>query len=154
MAFKLNISEKKGNTYHIELENEELNGKSLHDKIDGKELNSDFQGYEFEITGASDKAGFPSLEQVEGISLKKILLKYGKGMHKRSKKEGKKKRSNPKPKGLRLRKTVRGKVISPDVIQINLKVIKEGNKKLSEIFPDQCQPKQKPQEQKPEELSS
>ena len=40
-----------------------------------------------------------------------------------------------------MRKTVRGKVISPAVVQINLKILKEGNKKLSEMFPEQNQPK-------------
>ena len=53
------------------------------------------------------------------------------------KKEGKKKRSNPTPGGLRLRKTVRGKIISNAIVQINLKPTKEGSKKLSEIFADQ-----------------
>ena len=108
-----------------------------------------FSGYEFEITGASDSAGFTAHESVPGIGLKRILLTYGKAMHKRPRREGKKKVSNPKPKGLRLRKTVRGKVISPDIVQINLKVVKEGGKKLSEIFPDQNKPKEK--EEKKEE---
>ena len=57
----------------------------------------------------------------------------------------KKKNSRPK-KGMRLRKTVRGKVISPSIIQINLKIIKEGNKKLSEIFPDQVKDEASPEE--------
>ena len=62
-------------------------------------------------------------EKIEGIGLGKLLLGYGRGMKKRPKKEGKTKRSTPKPKGLRLRKTVRGKIISPAIIQINLKTI-------------------------------
>ena len=33
-----------------------------------------------------------------------------------------------------MRKTVRGKVISPEIIQINTKVVKEGAKKLEEVF--------------------
>ena len=150
MAFKINIAEKNGKTYHLELESEELIGKELHDKLKGKDINSNLEGYEFEITGASDSAGFTSLEGIEGTGLKKVLLGYGKGMHKRPRREGKKKVSNFKPKGLRMRKTVRGKVISPAVVQINLKILKEGNKKLSEIFPEQNQPKEK-KETKPAE---
>ncbi len=134
MTFKINISEKTGKTYKLETEAESLIGKELHDKVNGKEINSDLEGYEFEITGASDKAGFPSLKEVEGLGLKKILLSFGKGMKKRPKKEGKKKRSKNRPKGLRLRKTVRGKTISEAIVQINLKVLKEGKKKLEEIF--------------------
>jgi small subunit ribosomal protein S6e len=136
MPFKINIGTKQGKTYKFETESEELVGKALGDKLAGKELNKDFEGYEFEIKGTSDKSGFTSMADVEGIGLKKVLLTYGKGMHKRAKREGKRKRSNPTPGGLRLRKTVRGKVISPAITQINLKLIKEGPKKLSEIFPE------------------
>lgn len=143
MSFKINISEKSGKTYKIETESEELTGKELHDKIQGKDIHQNLSGYEFEITGASDKAGFPSLENSPGIGFTRLLLGYGKGMHIRPRKEGKKKRSNMKPKGLRLRKTVRGRVISSDIIQINLKVLKEGSKPLSEIFPEQNLPKEK-----------
>ena len=141
--FKINISEKTGKTYKLELESEEIIGKELHDKISGKLLTPELEGYEFEITGASDNAGFTAHKNVPGTSLKKLLLTYGKAMHKRPRREGKKKISNPKPKGLRLRKTVRGKVISPEIVQINLKVLKEGSKKLSDIFPEQNQPKAK-----------
>ena len=153
MTFKINISEKSGNTYHLESDSEELMGKELHNKIEGKDISADLSGYEFEITGASDNAGFTAIENVEGTGLKKVLLGYGKGLHKRPRREGKKKISNPKPKGLRMRKTVRGKVISPAIVQINLKILKEGNKKLSEIFPDQnkkAEPEAKPEEQKTE----
>jgi ribosomal protein S6E (S10) len=137
MPFKINIGTKEGKTYKLEIESEELVGKSLGDKMPGKDLSKDFEGYEFEITGTSDKSGFTSMKDVEGIGLKKVLLTYGKSMHKRSKREGKRKRSNPTPGGLRLRKTVRGKVISPSITQINLKLIKEGSKKLKEIFPEE-----------------
>jgi len=143
MPFKINISSKDGKTYKLELESEELMGKQLKDKVEGKDLNSDLSGYEFEITGTSDKAGFPSSEKIEGIGLKKLLLTYGRGMHKRPKKEGKRKRSNPRPKGLRLRKTMRGKVISGDIVQINMKVLKQGSKSLTELFPEQNKPKEK-----------
>ena len=136
MAFKLNISTKDGKTYHTELESEELIGKELKNKVEGKDIGTDFNGYEFEITGASDLAGFPSLDSVEGIALKRVLLKYGKGLHKRPK-GLKKKTSKLKPEGLRMRKTIRGKVISPANVQINLKVLKSGHKSLSDIFPEQ-----------------
>lgn len=141
--FKINISEKNGKTYKVETEAQELIGKSLNDKVSGKEIAPELTGYEFEITGTSDKSGFTSMKEVDGIGLKKVLLTYGKGMHKRSKREGKKKRSNPTPKGLRLRKTVRGKIISEIITQINLKTIKEGSKKLSELYPEQNQPREK-----------
>lgn len=142
MPLKINISEKSGKTYKTEVETEELFGKELHNAVPGKDISPELEGYEFEITGASDSSGFTSHEDVPGMGLKKLLLTYGKAMHKRPRREGKKKVSNPKPHGLRLRRTVRGKVMSPDIVQINLKVLKHGSKKLSEIFPDQNKPKE------------
>lgn len=138
--FKINLGTKDGTTYKIESEAPGLVEKSLNDKVHGREVSPELEGYEFEIKGASDSSGFTAMENVEGIGLKRVLLKYGKAMHKKPK--GNKKKST-KPKGLRLRKTVRGKVISPTIVQINLKTIKEGAKKLSEIFPEQNQPKKK-----------
>ena len=76
----------------------------------------------------------------EGIGLKRIMLTKGWGMRE-------------KTKGLRKRKTVRGKTISDKTVQVNIKVVKEGNKKLAEIFPEQNKPKektQKPAEEKSE----
>lgn len=136
MTFKINIGTKEGKTYKLEVDSEELMEKSLGDNVSGKDIYPELEGYEFKITGTSDSSGFSSREDVEGIGLKKVLLTYGKCMHKRSKREGKKKRSNPTPGGLKLRKTVRGKVISPAIVQVNLKVIKEGSKKLKDIFPE------------------
>jgi len=161
MVFKINISEGSGKTYKIETEAESLIDKELHDKIKGTEISPDLEGYEFEITGTSDKSGITSMKEVQGIGLKKVLLTYGKGMKKRPRKEGKKKQLCKKPKGLRLRKNIRGRMISSDIVQINLKVLKDGKKKLSEAFPDQNKtpeaekpaeqtaPEQKPVEEKP-----
>ena len=142
MVFKINLSEKNGKTFKIESDREDLVGKSLKDKVEGSEISPELAGYEFEITGASDLAGFPSMGSVEGVGLKKVLLNFGFGMKKRPKREGKRLRSDTHPKGLRLRKTVRGKTISPAMIQINMKVLKEGHKKLSEIFPEQNKAKE------------
>lgn len=124
VTFKINLSTKDGKTYHLESDSESLIGKSIREKVNGEELNADLHGYVFEITGASDKAGLPALELVEGVGLKGVLLKYGKGM---------KERGN----GLRRRKTIRGKVISDNIVQINLKLLKSGGKKLEEIFSEQ-----------------
>ncbi len=149
MAFKINIGTKEGKTYKLESESKSLVGQELNSKISGKEIGTDFkdlEDYEFEIAGASDKSGFTALPEIEGSGLKKVLLTYGKGMKKRPKYEGKKKRSKNRPKGLKLRKTVRGKVISPEIVQINLKVVKEGKKPLKEIF-------EAPKEEKPAEES-
>jgi len=134
MVFKINISEKTGKTFKLETESNYLIEKELHDKIDGKQISENLEGYEFEITGTSDKSGFTAMKDVAGFGTKKVLLTYGKGLKIKPKKEGKKKQSNPTPKGLRMRKTVRGRAISEDTRQINLIVLKTGKKSLEEIF--------------------
>ncbi len=143
MAFKINISTKEGKTYKIEAEAPGLKQKKLGDIIKGEDISENLKGYELEITGASDKAGFTALKGIPGIGLKKVLLGYGKAMHKRPKGD---KKVNKKPKGLRLRKTVRGEVISDAIVQINTKVVKQGPKTLAEIFPEQNKtPVEKPE---------
>lgn len=134
MAFKINVSDKSGKTYKLEAEAPALIDKKLGDVIEGRLLSEDLDGYELEITGASDKSGFTAMKDVEGIGLKRLLLTYGKGMKKKPKKEGKKKLSNSTPKGLRLRKTVRGNTISEAIRQVNFKVAKAGKRTLEEIY--------------------
>ena len=129
MAYKINISDK-GITIKFEVENESLVGTKIGEKIDGKEIDASLEGYEVEITGTSDKAGFPGFKELAGPGLRKELLTYGLGMHKRPK--GLRKKSD-KPKGLRLRKTVRGNEVSEDTVQINTKVVKQGSKKFEEL---------------------
>ncbi len=130
MTFKINVSHN-GKTFKVETEDEKLVGHSIGDKIEGKLIDENLEGYEIEITGTSDKSGFTGVKTIDGPNLKKVLLGYGHGMHKKPK--GKKK-TNKKPNGLRLRKTVRGKEISPATVQINSKVLKEGTKKFDSLF--------------------
>ncbi len=140
MAFKIIIGDK-GKAWRMEKDAEFLVGLSVGEKFDGKELGNELEGYELEITGGSDISGFPLYKEVEGIGLKRVLLKRGWGM-----------RDNRK--GVRLRKTVRGKTISNKAVQINMKVIKEGKKKLSEIFPEQNRAVEKVEEKKIEKVEN
>ncbi|MEK6890204.1 MAG: S6e family ribosomal protein [Nanoarchaeota archaeon] len=128
MVIKINIADK-AKTWKVESDGAYLMGKNVGDKIHGAELKSELEGYELEIMGGSDSAGFPLSKDVEGVYLRKVLLTEGFGMR------------QSKPHGLRKRKTLRGKVISEAVVQLNLVVVKHGGKKLHEIFPEQNQPK-------------
>ena len=139
MLLKLNISDR-GKSWKIETEDPSIVGKSISDKIDGKLLKSELEGYKFEITGGSDFAGFPMSKDIEGIGLKKVLLTKGWGFSTKTK-------TGRLPKGIRKRKTVRGKTISESTVQINLKVVKEGSKKLEDIFPEQNKPKEAPKQE-------
>lgn len=133
MVFKINVA-KDGKTFKAESESEELVGYSIGDSIKGDLISEDLVGYELEIRGTSDKAGFCGLRRISGPGLKKVLLSYETGMHKRPKKEGKKERTDKTPKGLRLKKTVRGREVSLNTVQINTTVSKEGKKKFEELF--------------------
>ncbi len=139
---------KDGKTFKVETESEALVGKKIGESIKGEDVSGDLSGYEFEIMGTSDHAGFPGTKDREGANLKRVLLTYGLGMKKKCRKEGKKSRGNLKREGLRLKRSLRGNEISEDTIQINLKVVKQGGKKLVELFPDQ---NKKKEEAKPEQ---
>lgn len=143
MAFKLNISEK-GKAWKVESSSEELIGKKIGDTLEGSELDEKLAGYTLKITGATDSSGFPHKSDIQGPEVKRVILTYGWGMHKRPRKAGKKKRQSPP--GLRLRKTVRGTQLSEKTSQVNLAVIKAGTTPFAELFPNQNKPKEKPAE--------
>jgi len=132
MPFKINISHQ-GKTLKKEIESEELIGKKIGETLQGKEISADLAGYELEITGTSDMAGFPGKKDIDGPELKRVLLTKGFGFKKKPRREGKKPRKFNK--GLRMKKTLRGNVISPATVQINTKVKKEGSKKFEEMLP-------------------
>ena len=121
MSFKINISDK-GKTFKVELESEELIGKKIGERILGNEILPSLAGYGLEITGTSDIAGFAGSKDIEGPALRKILLTKGKFL------------KRVPHKGFRRKKTVRGNEISAATVQINLKVVKAGAKKLEDIF--------------------
>lgn len=134
MAFKINVSHN-GRTWKVETDNEVLIRMKIGDKINGDIVSAELDGYQLEITGTSDIAGFPGIKGQIGGQLRKMLLtKNDKGMN------------QTRPKGLRLKKSVRGEEITDKTSQINLKVIKEGKKKFDEV----CPPKPKKEEKKVE----
>src|SRR3989344_8906039 len=55
-----------------------LFGKKLGDKIKGESI--DMPGYEFEITGGSDYAGFPMRKDLDGPIRKQIFAVRGTGL--------------------------------------------------------------------------
>src|SRR3989304_954512 len=91
----------------------------------GEEFSGDFlglPGYTFKVTGGTGTDGFPMHPSVRGSVKKRILLAGPPGFY-------------PKIKGQRKRKMVRGDTISPEVVQINVKITKKGERALTEIFP-------------------
>ena len=112
--FRIVISEPKTKkAWQKDIEVHSLIGLKIGDTFEGSILGLD--GFKLQITGGSDKDGFPMRNDLPGIVRKKVLLSSGPGF-----------RSTEK--GLRRRKYVRGNTISQDIMQVNVKVVEgEGD---------------------------
>ena len=121
MEFKVNIGDPKtGKTVQkvVSVDHAQaLLKKKIGEKISGDAIG--FPGYEFEITGGSDYCGFPMRRDVRGSARKKVLIVSGVGI-----------RQNVR--GRKIRKTVAGNTVYSKTAQINLKVLKQGEKALVE----------------------
>ncbi len=120
---KIVISEKTGKTFQAEVE------KAKENALYGLKIGESFEGglvgvagYKLEITGGSDKDGFPMRKDLPGQRRADVLLSSGPGF-------------KPTEKGERARKKVRGNTVSDQTSQLNVKVTAEGEKKLEELFP-------------------
>jgi len=120
---KVVISEPKtGKSYQIEIDEKKskaLYGSKINEEVDGAIIG--LTGYKLEVRGGTDKDGFPMRKDVYGTERKRILIASGPGFRK-------------KTKGERKRKGVRGNTISEFIEQINLKITKQGQKKIEEII--------------------
>ena len=114
---------KTGKTYQKEIAKEMENnvvGKKIGDQVDGNLLG--LAGYTLELTGGSDKSGFPMREDVKGQRKSHSLLSDGPGF-------------NPTRKGERRRKLIRGNTYSIDIMQVNMKIINGQGQPLDQLFP-------------------
>ncbi len=146
MNFKFVISEPETRrSYQLEVDqNKAINlvGKKIGEDLNGEAIG--LSGYTLKITGGTDKDGFPMHPSIKGSVKKKILLAGPPAFH-------------PKIKGQRKRKMVRGDTISQDIVQINIKVVKKGEKPLDQLVPmkpkekKEEKPKEQPQPEKKEE---
>jgi small subunit ribosomal protein S6e len=96
-----------------------LIGKKIGDVVDG--IFVGLPGFKLEITGGSDKDGFPMRKDLPGPRRKKLLVSKSIGF-------------NALEGGLRRRKTMRGNTVSPETLQINMKVTQHGMKPVSELI--------------------
>lgn len=113
-----------------------LLGKKIGDEFPGDLI--DLSGYSLQITGGTDRDGFPMHPSVQGMGRRRVLLSGKPCFY-------------PKIKGQRKRKTVRGNAISADIMQVNCKVVKRGSRPLEEIFPkkEKVEEKKEAKEEKP-----
>ena len=121
MAFKIVLSDPKTRKAYQKEADEAasgLVGKKLEEAVKGEFLG--LTGYELQLTGGSDKEGFPMRPEIPGQVRKKILITCPPGFH-------------PKKEGQRKRKFVCGNEISERIMQVNCKVV-EGEGDIGTIL--------------------
>ena len=116
--FKLNIADAKTGKCIQKTIADQLADKLIGLKIGSTVKGDDIgiAGYEFQITGGSDKCGFPMRKGISG-ERKRILIKKGTGF-------------SGGRKGMKKRKTICGETINAKISQINLKITKHGKENL------------------------
>jgi small subunit ribosomal protein S6e len=116
--FKVIISDPEtGKSRSIEVEGTQavpLIGRKLGEVIDGSVAK--MRGHKLKITGGSDKDGFPMRPNIHGGVRIGVILSEGVGFH-------------SSQKGERQRKTLRGNVITEEIVQINMKIVEKPKKR-------------------------
>ncbi|NIR87013.1 30S ribosomal protein S6e [Candidatus Bathyarchaeota archaeon] len=91
-----------------------LVGRRLGEVIDGAAVG--MSGYKLRISGGSDKDGFPMRPNIHGGVRVSVILSEGVGFH-------------PSKAGERQRKTLRGNIITEEIVQVNMMVVEKPKKK-------------------------
>lgn len=123
MDLKLVLGTKDGKSYQKQVKDaaaEVLHNKCIGDTVSGDQVG--FPGYEFLITGGSDKCGFPMRKGIQS-SRKRVMIGKSVGFCGDD-------RNSKKQKGLVKKITVCGERISKIIHQVNMKVVKEGSQPL------------------------
>ncbi|MDI6884329.1 MAG: 30S ribosomal protein S6e [Hadesarchaea archaeon] len=123
MPFKIVVADPEtGKSYKLEARDPEarrLVGLRIGDKIGGEVVG--LPGYELQLTGGTDRDGFPMRADIYGTGRTSVLLAGGAGF-------------SPRKRGERRRKRVRGARVSEAITQLNAKIVKRGEKPIEEIL--------------------
>jgi len=115
--FKVIVSDPDAGTSKVvELEESRatsLIGRKIGEVVDGAIV--DLPAHKLKIAGGSDKDGVPMRPSVHGGVRRHVILSGGVGF-------------NPSRKGERKRKTVRGNVITEEIVQVNTKIVEKPSK--------------------------
>ena len=115
--FKIIISDPEtGKSQSVEMEGSRaapLIGRKLEEVIDGSVVG--MPGHKLRITGGSDKDGFPMRTDVHGGVRVSVILSEGVGF-----------RSTQR--GERRRKSLRGNIITEEIVQLNMKIVEKPKK--------------------------
>jgi len=121
--FKVVVNDtKKGNTHQVQVTGHHANsliGKKIGDEVDGIFIS--LPGYKLQITGGTDKDGFPMRSDLPGMIRRKLLVSSSTGF-------------SAKEKGMRRKKSIRGNTIGQDIVQINMKVTKHGSRAIDQLI--------------------
>jgi len=90
-----------------------LIGRKLGETVDGAVVG--LSGQKLQITGGSDKDGFPMRPNIHGGVRAAVVLSEGVGF-------------KSQQIGERKRKTIRGNIITEEIVQINMKIVKAPEK--------------------------
>jgi small subunit ribosomal protein S6e len=123
VEFKVVVNDiKSGKSYNIPVSGHHANsliGKKINDEVDG--IFVSLPGYKLQITGGTDKDGFPMRHDIPGSARRRLLLSRGLGF-------------KPEERGKRKKKSIRGNTINQEIVQVNMKVMKPGAKPIEEII--------------------
>jgi len=111
-----------GTTYQVDVSEQDANrfmSRELGEEVAGSAVGLD--GFTLELTGGSDNAGRPMRADVAGPNLKEVLLEGGTGY-------------DPSRDGERKRVTVRGREVSADTRQINVRIAERGDGDVDELL--------------------
>lgn len=92
--------------------------RSMGQEVSGESLGDEFKGYTFKIMGGNDKQGFPMMQGV--LVNHRVRLLFTKGM----------KCFRPRRTGHKVRKSVRGCIVGPDIAALALVVTKKGDEDI------------------------
>ena len=138
--FKVVVNDiKKGKSHQVQVSGHHANsliGKKIGDEVDGIFIS--LPGYKLQITGGTDKDGFPMRRDFPGMGRRRLLISKGQGF-------------NPKEKGIRRKKSVRGNTINQDIVQINMSVLKYSSKPIEQLFKVKKEPEEKNEGEKKED---
>jgi small subunit ribosomal protein S6e len=136
--FKVIVSDPEvGTSKVVELEETRASsfiGRKVGEVLDGAVV--DLPAHKLQVTGGSDRDGVPMRPSVHGGVRRKVVLSGGVGF-------------NPQKAGQRKRKTVRGNVVTDEIVQINTKII-EKPKKPAAAKPEKAVQKEEKLESKAE----
>ncbi len=123
VEFKVVVNDtKNGKSHQVQVSGHHANsliGKKIGDEVDGIFIS--LPGYKLQITGGTDKDGFPMRKDFPGVGRRRLLLTKSIGF-------------KPKENGLRSKKSVRGNTINQNVVQINMSVKKYSSKSIDKLI--------------------